>query len=78
MTITASNVAPKDVTVVGAMTAGNHVAIERTYESQHSKLSVQWDGRLQMGDVTLPLLSTDVPENNWSLELWVEVSPDTP
>ncbi len=68
----------KEVTVVGAMTAGNHVAIERTYGTAHSKLAVEWDGRLQMGDVSLPLISTDVPQNGWALEAWAEVSPDTP
>ncbi len=68
----------KDVTVVGAMTAGNHVAIERTYGEAHSKLTVTMDGRLQTGDLTLPLISTDVPENNWALEAWAELSPGAP
>ena len=68
----------KDVRILGTMSAGNHVAIERTYGTAHSKLTVDWDGRLQTGLTSLPLLSTDVPQNNWILEAWAEVSPDTP
>jgi type II secretory pathway pseudopilin PulG len=68
----------KEVTVVGAMTAGNHVAIERTYGTAHSKLTVQWDGRLDTGTVTLPLISAEVPQNGWALEAWAEFSPDAP
>ncbi len=68
----------EDVRILGTMSAGNHVAIERTYGSEHSKLTVDWDGRLQTGMASLPLLSTEVPQNNWALEAWAELSPDAP
>lgn len=49
----------KDVTLIGNMTAGNHVAIDRDFvESDgdvvHSQLTVQFDPRLSAGDIDLP------------------------
>lgn len=42
------------VTVYGNMTAGNKVDIQRDYGSQHSKLTVNYDGRISMGDLDMP------------------------
>ena len=42
------------VTVIGNMTAGNHVKINRNYGNQHSKLTVQFDPRVSNGRITLP------------------------
>ncbi len=48
------------VTVYGNMTAGNKVDIQRDYGSQHSKLTVNYDGRISSGDLDMPgLPSTD-------------------
>ena len=40
--------------VFGNMTAGNHVAINRDWDDQHSKLTVDFDDRVWTGSVTLP------------------------
>jgi hypothetical protein len=62
-----------DVRLLGAMTAGNHVAIDRDHAGGgHSKLIVDWDPRLQTEAVTLPLISTDLPEDRYLLEAWIE------
>jgi len=42
------------VAVYGNMTAGNKVDIQRDYGSQHSKLTVNYDGRISMGDLDMP------------------------
>ena len=42
------------VAVYGNMTAGNHVAINRDYGRQHSKLTVNYDGRIASGDLEMP------------------------
>jgi hypothetical protein len=48
------------VTVYGNMTAGNKVDIQRDFGSQHSKLTVNYDGRISSGDLDMPgLPSTD-------------------
>lgn len=64
----------KTVRVLGTMSAGNHVAIERDYKGGHSKLTVDWDQRFQKGEVALPLISSDLPSGggNAVLEAWVE------
>ena len=61
------------------MSAGNQVAIERTYQNSHSKLTVDWDQRLKNGGTSLPFLSTDLPATRGQvvLEAWVE-SPIVP
>jgi hypothetical protein len=46
------------VTVYGNMTAGNKVDIQRDYGSQHSKLTVNYDGRISMGQLQMPGLPT--------------------
>ncbi len=42
------------VTVYGNMTAGNKVDIQRDYGAQHSKLTVNYDGRISSGDLDMP------------------------
>ncbi|MEQ1892708.1 MAG: polymer-forming cytoskeletal protein [Planctomycetota bacterium] len=42
------------VAVYGNMTAGNQVAINRDYGSQHSKLTVNYDGRIAAGSLDMP------------------------
>ena len=49
----------KEVTLVGNMTAGNHVAIERDFINPdgtivHSKLTVEFDDRIATGQIALP------------------------
>jgi hypothetical protein len=46
------------VTVYGNMTAGNKVDIQRDYGNQHSKLTVNYDGRISMGDLDMPGIPT--------------------
>ena len=42
------------VSVFGNMTAGNKVDIQRDYGKQHSKLTVNYDGRISHGDLKMP------------------------
>ena len=42
------------VTVHGNMTAGNQVVIERDYGDQHTKLTVDFDDRIALGDLDMP------------------------
>ncbi len=66
------------VTINGAMTAGNHVAIQRTYgpdPDDHSKLTVNWDPRYANGTLDLPLLSSELPPRTYHLEAWAEAAP---
>jgi hypothetical protein len=67
----------KTVRVLGAMTAGNRVAIERTYGTEHSRLTVDWDPRLKAGTATLPLVPSQVPDHSYSVEAWLELPPST-
>jgi hypothetical protein len=46
------------VTVYGNMTAGNKVDIQRDHGSQHSKLTINYDGRISMGDLDMPGIPT--------------------
>ncbi|MEM7305191.1 MAG: hypothetical protein AAF682_00905 [Planctomycetota bacterium] len=53
----------KKIEIIGNMTAGNHVAIERDYvhadgSVDHSKLTVEFDNRISTGDLVLPGLPT--------------------
>jgi hypothetical protein len=65
------------VTVNGNMTAGNEVKINRDYGTQHSKLTVNYDDRLQTGTVTLPGLPSQVGgPTAWSVVSWREVPMD--
>jgi hypothetical protein len=43
-----------DVRVLGNMSAGNQVLINRDYGNQHSKLTVDLDERMSLGTITLP------------------------
>ncbi len=58
------------VTVYGNMTAGNKVDIQRDYGSQHSKLTVNYDGRISSGDLEMPgLPGTDgAGSGQWALQ----------
>lgn len=63
------------VTVVGNMTAGNQVKINRDYGSQHSKLTVNFDSRIWDGALTLPGLPTQSgADPTWVVQSWREVS----
>ncbi|MFN0244251.1 MAG: hypothetical protein ACKVWV_15285 [Planctomycetota bacterium] len=63
------------VTVVGNMTAGNQVKINRDYGSQHSKLTVNFDSRIWDGALTLPgLPSQSGADPTWVVQSWREVS----
>lgn len=63
------------VTVVGNMTAGNQVKINRDYGSQHSKLTVDFDSRIWDGALTLPgLPSQSGADPTWVVQSWREVS----
>jgi hypothetical protein len=42
------------VSVYGNMTAGNQVNINRDYGKQHSKLTVNYDNRISVGDLDMP------------------------
>lgn len=58
------------VTVYGNMTAGNKVDIQRDYGNQHSKLTVNYDGRISMGDLDMPgLPGTDgAGDGEWTFQ----------
>ena len=65
-----------EVTVVGNMTAGNQVAINRDWGDQHSKLEVIFDDRINSGELEMPGL----PASTWGDEeytviSWREVPP---
>ena len=47
------------VTVHGNMTAGNQVPINRDFGQQHSKLTVNFDDRISVGDLDMPGLPSD-------------------
>ena len=44
----------KQVTLNGTMSAGNHVAIQRTFGRQHSRLTVNFDDRIKRGLLDIP------------------------
>jgi hypothetical protein len=58
------------VTVYGNMTAGNKVDIQRDYDDQHSKLTVNYDGRISMGDLDMPGIPTtdDGGDGAWTFQ----------
>lgn len=63
------------VTVIGNMTAGNHVDIERDWGSQHSKLTVLWDERIEADDFAFPGLpaTTGAGSSGFTVLAWREV-----
>jgi len=67
----------KKVTVNGNMTAGNHVAIERSYRNSHSKLTVEFDDRIKTGKISMPGLPTHgsggTEASAYSVVSWREV-----
>jgi len=58
------------VTVFGNMTAGNKVDIQRDFGTQHSKLTVNYDGRVSSGDLKMPGLprAGDAGSGAWKFE----------
>jgi hypothetical protein len=58
------------VAVYGNMTAGNKVDIQRDYGNQHSKLTVNYDGRISSGDLKMPGLpgSGDGGDGTWAFQ----------
>ena len=50
------------VAVYGNMTAGNQVQIQRDYGDQHSKLTVNYDGRISAGSLMMPGLPRANPD----------------
>jgi Tfp pilus assembly protein PilX len=63
------------VTVNGNMTAGNQVRINRDYGTKHSKLTVNYDGRLLDNTITLPgLPSQSGATPTWFVRSWAEVT----
>jgi len=58
------------VTVFGNMTAGNKVDIQRDYGKQHSKLTVNYDGRISMGELDMPGIPTSNDDGNgaWTFQ----------
>ncbi|MFT7670331.1 MAG: hypothetical protein ACI8X5_003039 [Planctomycetota bacterium] len=63
------------VTVNGNMTAGNQVLIERDFDGEHSKLTVNFDDRVASGELMLPGLPTSNSSvGTWSVVSWREVS----
>ncbi|MFM7298549.1 MAG: hypothetical protein ACKO4Q_15195 [Planctomycetota bacterium] len=63
------------VIVNGNMTAGNQVRINRDWGNQHSKLTVNFDGRIASGAITLPgLPTTDPGEVDWNVVSWRTVA----
>jgi len=62
------------VTVNGNMTAGNQVKINRDFGTQHSKLTVNFDNRLQTGTIDLPgLPAQSGGGDEWFVRSWREI-----
>jgi hypothetical protein len=60
------------VAVYGNMTAGNKVDIQRDFDGQHSKLTVNYDGRISSGDLKMPGLprTPDADDGDLRLTAW--------
>jgi hypothetical protein len=58
------------VAVYGNMTAGNQVDIRRDFNGQHSKLTVNYDGRISTGALLMPGLPRANPEDgaDWTYQ----------
>jgi len=64
-----------EVTVVGNMTAGNQVLINRDYGDQHSKLTVEWDQRILSSTISLPGLPNVWDDaGDWTVGSWREIA----
>lgn len=62
------------VKLIGNMTAGNQVAINRDYGKQHSKLTVEFDERIRDGDLEMPgLPSASTGTSGVTVSLWREI-----
>lgn len=64
------------VAVYGNMTAGNKVDIRRDWGDQHSRLTVNYDGRISMGDLDMPGLpgSGDSDTQGLTLVAWRKIA----
>ena len=66
------------VDLIGNMTAGEKVAINRDYGSAHSRLSVRFDSRIADGTLVLPgLPRASGADNKPSIRVWREVGVPT-
>jgi hypothetical protein len=69
-----------EVVVNGNMTAGNHVDINRDWGNQHSRLTVNFDDRIQTGAIVPPGLPSwagntgNGPTGGYTVTSWREVS----
>ncbi|MCP3920279.1 MAG: hypothetical protein GY711_32535 [bacterium] len=71
-----------EVKVMGTMSAGNQVSIERDYTyyrrrrwyTQHSKLEVEFDSRLSDGTVSLPGIPSQGEADSFEVAYWREVA----
>ena len=64
----------KTVTVNGNMTAGNQVNINRDFNGQHSKLTVDFDPRISDASLNLPGLPSNTQGvKAWKMASWREV-----
>jgi len=62
------------VAVNGNMTAGNQVLINRDYNGQHSKLTVNFDDRISTGAISLPgLPGNELAPGGYAVASWREV-----
>ncbi|MEE8469383.1 MAG: hypothetical protein V3T22_13065, partial [Planctomycetota bacterium] len=66
-----------DVSVLGNMTAGNQILINRDYGRRHTKLTVEWDDRISSGELDLPGLPpmTGGEGADYKVISWREVTP---
>ncbi|MCK6448909.1 MAG: hypothetical protein L6Q99_21140 [Planctomycetes bacterium] len=64
------------VKVLGNMTAGNQVKINRDFAGAHSKLTVEFDERLMTEDLTLPGLPSSGAgaTTTWTVASWREIA----
>jgi hypothetical protein len=62
----------REVSIFGTMSAGNHVAISRTYRDHHSRLNVTMDERLRDGTIDLPGLPTQESILSYDVVSWMQ------
>ncbi|MEM7305192.1 MAG: hypothetical protein AAF682_00910 [Planctomycetota bacterium] len=71
-----------DVRILGNMSAGNHVSIDRDYiawdgSTQHSKLTIEFDDRISSGTLELPgLPQPSVGVEGFAVVFWREAGRD--
>lgn len=63
-----------EVTLVGNMSAGNQVLINRDYGDEHSKLTVEWDDRVSDGTISMPgLPDSSAGAGGYVMASWREI-----